>query len=322
MMNKTGNNLTEEFARIATMVKRIEVYDGNIPRIERDILLEQLRQFYDTVLDYCSEEELMDVKPKEPQEKTPEPLKADLTDKLYGNVFAPPEENREPEATAEPVLEKKEESYSDLFEENSNKGLVDMEFQPSEPEEKPLEEEETPITEELPEPEEVPQEEPKTEPMATTIEDDLQTVPQESPLPDEVEEAPAPEPVAEPEPEQKPTQEPSLFDYLSQSTEASHQQTVVTVGDKLEQRANVAQQAMGHKVDDLRTVININDKFSFVGSLFGNNMRAYTEFILELNAATTRQEAETCVSRVAQQYHWNMDSLEVKNFYKILERKF
>ncbi len=76
------------------------------------------------------------------------------------------------------------------------------------------------------------------------------------------------------------------------------------------------------KVDDLRTIININDKFSFMSELFHNNMKAYNDFILQLNAMTSREEALAFVAGVASQYNWDDNSVVVKGFYKIFDRKF
>ncbi|MBR1798575.1 MAG: hypothetical protein IJ761_01560 [Bacteroidales bacterium] len=76
------------------------------------------------------------------------------------------------------------------------------------------------------------------------------------------------------------------------------------------------------KVDDLRTVININDKFSFMSELFGGNIKSYNDFIVRLNAMTSREEALVEVERVSRQYHWNADSSVVKTFQKIFDKKF
>ena len=117
----------------------------------------------------------------------------------------------------------------------------------------------------------------------------------------------------------------SLFSYLGEAKE--EKPTVRTLADtlnhsglsveeKLETRVN------GKKVEDLRTVININDKFSFMSELFHNNMKAYNDFILRLNGYTTREQALAYVADVAAQYGWNSESLVVKNFYKVFDKKF
>ena len=88
------------------------------------------------------------------------------------------------------------------------------------------------------------------------------------------------------------------------------------VEERLETRVNAK------KVDDLRTVININDKFSFMSELFHNNMKAYNDFILKLNAIADREEALAYVGEVAEAYNWDNNSVVVKGFYKIFDKKF
>ncbi|MDY5968519.1 MAG: hypothetical protein SPJ13_00665 [Bacteroidales bacterium] len=156
---------------------------------------------------------------------------------------------------------------------------------------------------------------------------------------DEVAPALAPQPKKETAPKLKSkpapapqSKEPSLFDLLNQSR----------VADDTAVKAAVAPKALGEslshtvhhateeqethtkksKVADLRTIININDKFSFMSELFHNNMRAYNDFILRLNALEERESALAYVKEVAQQYHWDEESLAVKTFQAIFDRKF
>ena len=132
-----------------------------------------------------------------------------------------------------------------------------------------------------------------------------------------------------PEPAQKPLrkkqQESSLFDYFKNETlDGTPRRTLAdtlnqggrNIEEQLESRVNAK------KVDDLRTIININDKFSFMSELFHNNMKAYNDFILRLNSYTSREEALAYVAEVSAQNMWNESSLVVKNFYKVFDRKF
>ncbi len=119
--------------------------------------------------------------------------------------------------------------------------------------------------------------------------------------------------------------ESSLFDYLNQDN--GENKTKRTLADTLNQGGRTVEDQLetrvkSKKVDDLRTIININDKFSFMSELFHNNMKAYNDFILRLNAFTDREEALAYVDEVAAQYMWNDNSLVVKNFYKVFDHKF
>lgn len=124
--------------------------------------------------------------------------------------------------------------------------------------------------------------------------------------------------------------ESSLFDYISfdnprdGGSTGSEANATMTLGDKIGGSSHElrGEQAQYKHVTDLRTIININDKFSFMKNLFHNNMKAYNDFILELNSITDRTTAETCVERVAQVYGWDKSSLTVKKFYGIFDRKF
>ncbi|MBP5535710.1 MAG: hypothetical protein J6X62_02855 [Bacteroidales bacterium] len=126
---------------------------------------------------------------------------------------------------------------------------------------------------------------------------------------------------AEPAPSAK--TEPSLVDYLRHG-DMPEQPTVRTIGDALgEEKEELLDKKMnGKRITDLRQAININDKFSFMNELFHSNMKAYNKFILDLNDIEDRTLAMGYVSSVAEQYHWDMESLAVKTFYSILERKF
>lgn len=122
------------------------------------------------------------------------------------------------------------------------------------------------------------------------------------------------------------TATPSLFDYFKQTPPAQGTSSR-TLGDMLNQKGlsveeKLEQQANKQKVADLRNIININDKFSFMSELFHNNMKAYNDFIMRLNTISDREEALQIVSSVATQYNWDMDSLTVKTFYNILYRKY
>ena len=132
--------------------------------------------------------------------------------------------------------------------------------------------------------------------------------------------------MAEEKAEEK-AEQPSLFDYLSSQTtgrvQLGEKEQVRTIADNLAGVAHEAQQTPAvNKVSDLRTVININDKFSFMNELFHNNMKGYNDFIIKLNAINDRAEALEYVESIAQQYKWDSDSLVVKTFYAIFDRKF
>ena len=173
-----------------------------------------------------------------------------------------------------------------------------------------------------PEPEPAPVPEPEPEPVEQPRMEDLEhndnallfdeiIIEPEKPEPPKA--VVTPEPPKEPE-VQKPAGQASLLDYLKQPTTR-------TLGETLA-AAHPLQQALEKKVDDLRTVININDKFSFMSELFKGNMKAYNDFIMRLNATAQRDEALAHVHDIAAQYKWDEESAAVRAFYKIFDKKF
>lgn len=301
---KYRKEIEQELSNLREMVCRYDTESEGLSLIERDILLERLRGIYTMVS-------------MVPVENEPEPKKEEEKVETIASPFAPEEHKEEVVSVAQPILnDEKEGGFEDLFEEEENveekedepEAEVEVEAEPM-PETIEVEEEVEPEPMPEPEPEPIPESEP--EPMKGAEPESIAT------------EEPTKEEESEPK-EKDNNQELSLFDYLSKNQDPKQAQTI---GDKFEQNHasvadNIVQQVSSHKVTDLRTVININDKFSFVGALFHNNMRAYTDFILRLNAIDNREEAIRYISEIAQQYSWNMDSMEVKTFNKILDRKF
>jgi len=110
------------------------------------------------------------------------------------------------------------------------------------------------------------------------------------------------------------TTQASLLDYL--------QSPQRTLGESLAAGRPQPVGNMEKKVDDLRSVININDKFSFMSELFHNNMKAYNDFIMSLNAISQRDEALAYVRDAAAQQKWDESSPTVQAFYRVFDKKF
>ena len=111
---------------------------------------------------------------------------------------------------------------------------------------------------------------------------------------------------------------------LSNNGTREQQPATRTLGDNLgiAHQGGIDNKLNNNKVNDLRTVININDKFMFMNELFRNNMKGYNDFIMQLNAITNRDEALRHVEAFAEQYGWDNESLAVQTFFKVFDRKF
>ena len=340
------NELKHKISVLCDYIDRMDTESEDIPLIDRDILMGKIRSIYEYVYNIpvnngkaysMTDENIEKIVPAQ-DSVNGDSIKNDnveMSKSLLSNasIFAPDENHDKVEAVADPIMKDAEnKDYEALFDSEPNadtepfidNNATSQQEDPtpqieeqSAPLQQPEHQEEEPTTETIepePEPEPEPQPEPESEPNTNSFEERLESpTSQELPSTDNEQDNPKPAP-----------KEPSLFDYLSKSQESKLTQTI---GDKFEQEHasivdHISQQTTTHKVSDLRTVININEKFSFVGALFHNNMRAYTDFILRLNAIDSRTKALDYISEIAQQYNWDMDSLEVKTFNKILDRKF
>ena len=288
-------DLTEGMQRLCAVANRIVAQNGRASRIETDLLMEDLRRLYDVALRLTGDE-LPQPEPSAVEEAEVEPHPEEKMMAMMSTLAAmAPAPEPEPEPVPAPA-----------------------------PEPEPIPEPEpapAPEPEPLPEPE--PEPEPARQPLMEDLEgngnallfDEIILEPEPAPAPvPEPEPAPAPKPEPAPAPVEKKGTQASLLDYLAAPAAR-------TLGESL--GADRPQPGnLERKVDDLRTVININDKFSFMSELFKNNMRAYNDFIMHLNSLTSRDEALAYVADTARLYSWDEASATVQSFRKIFDKKF
>ena len=318
-MKDSGNLLLEGMERLGLIAARIRQNQGPIPQIEIDIILQELRNLYMEALKLEAEgikpaaadpdrmaaeakrqaEEEAARKAAEAQRKAAEEAARKAAEaKRQAEEEAArkaAEAKRQAEEEARKAAEAKRKAEEEAFRKAAAEELKPI-FAPE-----PVEQESAPVI----------------EPMMEKIEGN----PNDELFADE------PAAPAKPAKQTKAkSQESSLFDYFKNSSEED-QPRVRTLADTLNKNSrNVEDQletrVNAKKVDDLRTIININDKFSFMSELFHNNMKAYNDFILRLNSYTSREEALAYVAEVAAQYMWHENSMVVKSFYKVFDRKF
>lgn len=344
-MKKGIKELTEGMQRLCAIANRIVAQGDEVSPIERDLLLEDLRFLYDVALGLGGEEKGVRGEKREskrlsmpdeeilsstvmatmaamapaPVAEKPAPVVVEMpapavetqhAASLQEEMVLPVEETvaaepePEPEPAPMPAMEELEgNGNSLLFDEviiEEPAPAVETRHAAS-----PEEKEDTPANEE-------------TQHAAS-----LRTETNDAPAVEETA-APAESPKAAAGSEHKAAgTQASLLDYLKRPVE--EKPTTRTLGESLggvENGERRVENVLVKKVSDLRTVININDKFSFMSELFHNNMKAYNDFILRLNAIDNRDEALLCVSEVSAQYHWDESSLAVQSFYKVFDKKF
>ncbi|MBR1784139.1 MAG: hypothetical protein IJ760_01710 [Bacteroidales bacterium] len=314
------NELTDGMQRLCAVANRVVALKGEVNRIEVDLLLEDLRRLYDVAL-RLGDDEL----PQQREEAVDEGQQAVLGAEeqhvmaMLGGMAAMPQQPavevpvqpeaeeqppapraeqapaEEPAAT-EPAAATQEEAPVQTMEqlEHNDNGLLfeDIVIDPPVEQAAAAESAEEEEKEEEHAQQEEPKAEPADEPTATAA-------------------GQQPEQHAEAAAEQR---QASLLDYLQQ-------QPVRTLGEQLASRQPL-QGTLERKVEDLRTVININDRFTFMSELFHNNIKAYNDFILDLNALRTREEALAAVDAMASRLGWDRESAAVAGFMRILDKKF
>lgn len=304
-MKTIVKDLTEGMQRLCAVANRVVTANGKVSALERDLLLEDLRHLYDVALRIETNGEIASTAEEQEAVTDHEMLSSTVMATMAAMSVPEPEPERIVELEPEPIIIPEPKLVVETEQAVEPVSESDAELKPiAEPEPKQM-----PAMEEIEntgngllfdeiliEPE--PEHELNPEPI---LEPELEPIPEQVPEPN-------PEPVKV---------QASLLDYLKHPQEEQPVQR--TLGESLGSQ----QSAVGsHKVDDLRTVININDKFSFMSELFKNNMRAYNDFIMMLNGIGNREEALAEVAETAKQYQWDENSVAVQTFYKIFDKKF
>lgn len=299
-----------------------------------------------------------DTKEQPSQEEVSIPIEEPKTTakEVEEDIFERPvseEKNNDSSEEAFESMEENETMLQDIVNDDdilSPKGIIEFE---SVEYEQPTEEEITPVAEEsIPEVEEI-----VSNVATTNIDTESDTTKTENSS-TEIENKPAPtlademkQPTNEPEPVTEPKTQPqkneeheeprqiSLFDYLKSSnvSRAAEQVdrfsgvTVKTLADKFQESKEKEKilfesaherEPQKRRIEDLRTIIGINDKILFMTDLFDRNMKAYNDFILQLNKIDDTNTALEYLKTMEETYKWDKESLAVQSFIKIFERKF
>ena len=340
-------NIEQRVARLATLVNGW-TKQGGVPRIERDLALDELRRLYDALLDLSDAEG--EVEAADKQADDPEQLPI---------IEPEPEHEPEPEvvaeavAVSEPMEEKVSEvvsvhdplaDFDDALDIDALLGLSDEE-KPQAVAEVESTPEPAPVVDEVvapePEPTVEPQSEPAPEPKVARggglfdIEDipvrqkssrkmislyNTPTTPVAPPMPEPKTE-PAPAPVA-PAPSVAPTPQPTPQPApQSQSVEPQRVADVLGSGRKVlgdVSHNEIVPTPPMSKIADLRKAIGINDKFIMLRDLFAGDEAQYNATIDALNSFASLDE---CMIYIVENFAWNPDSEGAKLIVSLIERK-
>lgn len=278
----------------------------HLPKIEKDILLDKIRQLY---LKAQAIEEV-EIELEKPENYDIHPGIEEDVDLFFDTdheSYGAPEVAEAPQPEPEPVPAPKPEPVVE-------KPVPEPEPELKltlEPEPEPVKEpEQTPVVETpKPQPSQVapkPEKVIEPEPLNNSDEDDLlQFIPQKSAP--KVEAKPKPEPVTKPESKPLQTGTPrSLNDLFN----------------KQQEDRSLGSQFQHAKVGDLTKAISINDKFIFIKELFNNKGEEFSAAIQKLNQCPNMDAAFDCLEGLKKQYYWDSTSTSYLSLCDLLRRKF
>ena len=291
---------------------------GGVPRIERDLALDELRRLYDALLDIDFEQG-EEPEAKESEEAEPEQPKESVAPAV---VVAVEEPMVEVAAVADPVAD-----FDDALDIDALLGITEEEkpqvVAMPEPKAEPAP---APVVEPAPEPEpkvarggglfdieDIPVRQKSSRKMIS-----LYNAPTTPAAPEpKAEPAPAPTPVVPQQPV-APTPAPQP---IPQSTEPQRIADVLGSGRKVlgdvSQNESMPTPPMS-KISDLRKAIGINDKFIMLRDLFAGNEAQYNATIDALNSFTNLDD---CMIYIVENFAWNPDSEGAKLIVSLIERK-
>lgn len=304
--------IEDRLSRLSTLVegwRRVE----RVPRIERDMALEELRRVYDEILGsdtadvaIIAEESAAEEGSAEPEEESSEPERemtesvADVgdafddaldIDALLGLDASDDEPKPEPAVVPEPAPEPAPEpkpAPAPVPAPKKGGGLFDIDDIPvrTKSSRKMIALYNTPST----------PIESKPEPRVQYNE------------PEAVEEAPAPVVTTAPT-EVTPVEQPKrVADVLGGS--------VTVLGDAMV--GDDTPTTPFNRIDDIRKAIGLNDKFLMIRDLFGGDEQKYEDTIDTLNEF---EDLDECMIYIVENFRWNPDSEGAKLLVSLIERK-
>jgi len=300
-MNQFQEKLKLTIEEIKQLTDRI-ISSKDISQIEIDILLSKLRDTYSLCLGFDNKEEEREFEIKEEMPK--EIIELVEVFELEKTEDVVEEEIIEEKIEEEIIEEIKEEN--ELIAEVEEEKIIEEEIEEKEEEEEVKEiilEKKTPsvlkyLNENMPKSMNFAFEEKplvKEEAIEKVVEEIVESVKEEVKT-----ESPKTTTLGE-----KYQNQASLFESMSNKTEKND------INSKLNQSRA-----------DLRTAIGVHEKFMFINDLFSGNLREYTEFIQNLNAAENLDNAKDIIREVKEKKRWITTSLPYTTLENVVERKF
>lgn len=301
-------NIKEKLSQVVDNLMLVIKNDGQFTPIERDVLLQMLREVYVDVLHVPIEQpqktessdfpkpvaapQKMEEQPK-PEPQKPVPVKVDP---IVPDVT--------PETVISPVKPAKNEPIRPSM-------MASQMVETPAPKEPEVELELTLIEEPDPQPAPAPKPQPVIEPL-----------PEPQPAPE-----PTPAPEVAPIPEIKPVQPAAsdlmFSDKIPQKPKIEPQKK--SLNDLLQQQVedkSIGTQFQHAKVEDLSKSISLNDKFLFIKVLFNNKGEEFGTAIQKLNQCKNIEEAFEEIEMLKKYYFWDTSSSAYLSLCDLVRRKF
>lgn len=100
---------------------------------------------------------------------------------------------------------------------------------------------------------------------------------------------------------------------------------IVDLNEKLAEARNtqsIVEKLQNKRIESLKTVIGINDKFYFINELFSGDSQKYEDIIYTLNNFKKLEDAMVYFSTLKYKFSWDEESEAYKKLILMLERKF
>ena len=335
-----STKIEQRLQRISSIVKGWS--SGNIPRIERDMVLEELRHLYDAVLDYNAETPEV--------EECPEPHVVAVVESAEDNFDKDIENSTNDivddfddaldiDALLGIGLSESETSEDDIFQEKTIEEQLVVE-ESKEVVEEVVERVVEEVKEEPEEESEVkPNEEPKAEPVVEPKEErvlsglfDLEDIPVKAKsgrrmislygdgVPREINPKPQ---TPEPEPTPAPKPEPIVTEAPKEPQEVEQPKRI---GDILGSKTTLADQMIKddapttpfNRITDIRKAMGLNDRFLMIRDLFAGDAERFEATIDTINEF---DDLDECMIYIVENFKWNPDSEGAKLLVSLIERK-
>ena len=336
----------ERLSRLTSMVEKWN-NSGDVPRIERDMALEELRRIYDELLDYeptkqninspeavipvaaeVAADDAQNVVEELPVEESVAPVVAeDVVDNVFDSLdidallgLSGDDNIKEAEASVA-VEEPTVESVVETVEEPKLVVEVESELEPEpEPEPETEAEEVRPAGGGLFDIDDIPVRTRTGRKMislydAPTKASSVATAATAATSPVVVEEAVAAPvtPVVAPQP--APQSVVVHEEEVPQRLGDVIAKNVTTLADKMaEEQPTTA----FNRITDIRKAIGLNDKFLMIRDLFGGDAKLYEQTITRLNEF---DDLDECMIYIVENFRWNPDSEGAKLLVSLIERK-